>query len=185
MRISGALGLLLLLTGAASAQHELGSPYRQQSDRGLRGLDDQEIADLRTGTGMGLARAAELNSYPGPRHVLDAIASGSLTVSPEQLARVRLVYEAMEHDARRVGAEILEEEARLEAAFRSAVITDPDLHARVARIATLRGDLRAIHLAAHLATRRILSDAQTARYNELRGYAPDTSGHRGHQPPKP
>ena len=38
------------------------------------------------------------------------------------------------------------------------------------RIATLQGELRAIHLRAHLATRAIRSAAQVARYDELRGY---------------
>jgi hypothetical protein len=47
------------------------SPYAGQQGSSVRGLTDEEIADLRTGSGMGLARPAELNSYPGPRHVLD------------------------------------------------------------------------------------------------------------------
>ena len=36
----------------------------------IRGLSEQEIDDLTNGRGMGLARAAELNGYPGPLHVL-------------------------------------------------------------------------------------------------------------------
>jgi hypothetical protein len=34
--------------------------------REIKALSTQEIADLRAGRGMGLALAAELNSYPGP-----------------------------------------------------------------------------------------------------------------------
>ena len=68
----------------------------------------------------------------------------------------------MKGDAQRIGAEILTEEERLEAAFRAGTITDPDLRLRVTRIAALQGELRAIHLRAHLATHAMLSAAQLA-----------------------
>lgn len=37
----------------------------------MKVLCDDQIADLIAGRGMGLALAAELNSYPGPSHVLE------------------------------------------------------------------------------------------------------------------
>ena len=129
-----------------------------------------EIAELRAGTGVRLARAAELSDYPGPRHVLDAIESGRPQATPEQTERIRGIFDAMKRDAQRVGAQILEAEQQLEIAFRSGAMQDADLRTRVARIAALQSDLRVIHLGAHLATRAILSNAQVAR-NEIRGYA--------------
>jgi hypothetical protein len=183
MRAVITLCILMLVAAPGLAQDRLSSPYRHQSEAGLRGLDDKEIADLRAGNGMGLARAAELNNYPGPRHVLDAISAGKLAASPDQLERVQNVFDGMNRDAVRLGTEILDEERRLEAGFRTATMTDSDLGSRVTRIAALQGELRRIHLAAHLRTRAILSDAQIARYNELRGYTGRSSEHQG-QPHK-
>jgi Spy/CpxP family protein refolding chaperone len=143
---------------------------------GLRGLSAKEIGELRAGTGMGLARAAELNGYPGPRHVLDAIESGQLPATSDQATQIRAIFDKMQHDAQRVGGEIIAEEQRLEAAFHSSTIDDTKLGQRVARIATLQGELRRIHLSAHVATRAILSEAQVNRYNDLRGYAEKSPG---------
>lgn len=170
MRITIILTVVLLMTVPALAQDPLNSPYRRHAEAGLRGLDEKEIADLKAGAGMGLARAAELNSYPGPRHVLDAIEQRKLTASREQRERIQQVWNTMNGDAVRVGAKILAEEHQLEAGFRSATMTEADLRSRVAAVAALQGELRAIHLSAHVMTRQILSDAQIARYNELRGY---------------
>ena len=104
MRTVTALFVLLLIAGAALAQDRLSSPYRQQAETGLRALDEKEIADLKAGTGMGLAQAAELNSYPGPRHVLDAIAAGKLPASREQLERIHQVFNTMNSGAVNIGA---------------------------------------------------------------------------------
>src|SRR5215472_13814237 len=170
MRTVVVLAIALGLGAPALAEDMLTSPYRQQAAAGLRGLSESEISELRAGAGMGLARAAELNGYPGPRHVLDAVAAGKLTVSADQRQRIQQVFNEMEREAQRVGGRILEEERQLEAGFSAASMTANDLRSRVTRIAALRGDLRTIHLSAHLATRAILSEAQIARYNELRGY---------------
>ncbi len=178
-RVTSLALLSLLVVASAAAQDRLTSPYRQQAQSGLHGLDEKEIAELRAGTGMGLARAAELNGYPGPRHVLDAFETGQFAASVDQVQRLQKIFDGMKSDAQRVGAQILEEEERLEAAFRSAAITETDLRSRVARIAERQGELRAIHLRAHLETRAMLSDAQVTRYNELCGYATHHTDHQG------
>ncbi len=178
MRTIASLAILLLaVVTSAAAQDHLTSPYRQQAETGLRGLGAKEIAELRAGTGMGLARAAELNGYPGPSHLLDAVKAGQFQASPEQVRRVQEIFDGMKSNAQRVGAQIIDEEARLEAAFHGATITETDLRSRVARIATLQGELRVIHLGAHLVTSAILSDVQVARYNELRGYTTHQPNH--------
>ena len=84
--------------------------------------------------------------------------------------------------AQRLGTLVLDEERGLEKAFRSARIGPPDLEARVSRIAGLHGQLRAVHLEAHLATRAILTDDQVQRYTELRGYTEHPPDHRHHEP---
>ena len=178
MRTAITLAALLVVGVPVLAEDQLTSPYRHQAETGLRGLNEKEIGDLETGRGMGVARAAELNSYPGPRHVLDAVAAGQLTASSEQIQRVQGVFDTMKREAQRVGVQILDEEQQLEAGFRAATITEPDLRARVGRIAILQGELRTIHLTAHVATRAILSDAQIAHYNELRGYGAGPPGHQ-------
>ena len=132
---------------------------------------------------MGLARAAELNSYPGPRHLLDAVQEGRLTASAEQRRRTEAIFAGMQRDAQRVGARILAEETSLEATFRARTITEAELRALVARIAALQGELRTIHLSAHLATRALLTDAQVEQYDRLRGYStaePETSHQHRH-----
>ncbi len=47
------------------------SPYIEQLDSPVRGLSEEEVDNLLNGKGPGYARMAELNGYPGPRHVLD------------------------------------------------------------------------------------------------------------------
>ena len=41
-------------------------PYAGQQTRAIKALSDDDIAALRAGEGMGMAKAAELNGYPGP-----------------------------------------------------------------------------------------------------------------------
>jgi hypothetical protein len=171
MRIVGfAIALTLFACAAAWAQQGHGSPYREQHQAGARGLSRAEIDDLVAGRGMGLARAAELNGYPGPRHVLDAAHDGALALTPEQRTSVQRVFDGMEREAKRLGAQVIAEEGALETAFRRGAITETELGERVKRLAMIQGELRQVHLRAHLATRALLTDAQVARYEELRGY---------------
>jgi hypothetical protein len=57
-------------TTAAWAGEAL-SPYTGQERREIKALSNEEIDRYLSGDGMGLAKAAELNHYPGPRHVLE------------------------------------------------------------------------------------------------------------------
>jgi hypothetical protein len=162
---------VLSMIGSAMASDGLTSPYRDSTARDIRALTQREIEDLRAGRGMGLARAAELNSYPGPRHVLDAMQAGQLHLTPVQDRTIQVLFDGMSREAQRLGALILTEEQNLEVEFRAGRITEADLLARVARIAALQGQLRAVHLKTHLETRAALTEQQVQHYNELRGYA--------------
>jgi len=47
------------------------SPYSGQGKREIKSLSQQEITGYLHGKGLGYAKTAELNQFPGPRHVLD------------------------------------------------------------------------------------------------------------------
>jgi|ERR1051326_3213494 hypothetical protein len=181
-KIFAAVALIVIFAASASAQQPPGqvSPYREQQRAGARGLSPQEIDDLEAGRGLGLARAAELNGYPGPRHVLDAARDRQMSLTPEQREGVQRVFDAMARDAQRIGARVIAEEQALEAAFRGGTIGEAELNERVSRLALMQGELRQVHLRAHLATRALMTDVQVARYNELRGYdaAAPATGHQ-------
>jgi Spy/CpxP family protein refolding chaperone len=168
--------LAIAVPARAVGQHTLLSPYHKQHTSEIRGLSAEEIEDLLAGRGMGLARAAELNGYPGPRHVLDVIEAGQVSLTEEQARAVRVLFEQMSQEARRLGGLIFQEEHELEAAFAQGAIDEAQLRTRVERIAALRGELRLVHLRTHVATRALLSEEQILHYNQVRGYS--TEGHR-------
>lgn len=172
--------IVLSIAAPAVAEEALTSPYREQASTEIRGLTEKEMAELREGRGMGLARAAELNGYPGPRHVLDAARIGRLQLSPGQAQMVQRLFHSMAREAQRLGNLILSEERSLESEFREGRISEADLHARVRRIAALQGELRAVHLKTHLETRSLLSEQQINHYNQLRGYTADSPQEPGH-----
>src|SRR5690349_20196195 len=86
-----AVATFALTMGTGLAQTT--QPYAGFQHRSIKALSDQQMADLRAGRGMGLALAAELNGYPGPLHVLDL--ADALSLSSQQRARVRQLYDAM------------------------------------------------------------------------------------------
>src|ERR1700731_1837605 len=70
-RYAVALSFSLLLASPGAAMAQGPSPYAGQERRPIKALSETEMRDLAEGRGMGLAKAAELNSYPGPMHVLE------------------------------------------------------------------------------------------------------------------
>lgn len=150
------------------ARPAVASPYVAQQASPIRGLSAQEVSDLLAGRGAGFARTAELNSYPGPRHVLDMRAGLDLT--PEQGERAQRIFDSMQMEARRLGSEIVTRERRLSDAFAAHRITTTDLVSETALLGGLYGQLRATHLRAHVELTAILTPAQIARYDAMRGY---------------
>lgn len=153
------------------------SPYAGLERRPIKALSRQQIADLDAGDGMGLAMAAELNGYPGPAHVLKLAAA--LGLSAEQQAKTKALFAAMKAEAVPIGERIVAEERALDRLFAEKRVTAAAIDAATARIAALRGRLRAAHLRYHLAMAQLLSPAETARYAELRGYAGARQAHAG------
>jgi hypothetical protein len=128
-----------------------------------------EVDDLLNGRGMGLARAAELSGYPGPRHVLDL--ASELSLSEPVASETQAIFERMQVAAKKLGAEIVALELELGRAFMERTIDAPTIDERTREIAALQGELRAAHLRAHLELTALLSPQQIAAYNALRGYA--------------
>ena len=153
---------------AQPARAPIASPYVAQQASSIRGLSAQEVSDLLAGRGAGFARTAELNSYPGPRHVLDMRAGLDLT--PEQGAHAQRIFDRMQLEARRLGGEIVERERRLSDAFAAHRVAAADLAVETEALGRLYGRLRATHLRAHVELTALLTPSQIARYDAMRGY---------------
>lgn len=164
--------------GAASPTSP--SPYAGQERREVKGLSAEEMADYAAGRGMGLARVAELNGYPGPMHVLEL--ADRLELTGDQRTRTETLHRAMRERAVALGRELVEAERRLDQQFAARTITSSALGEILAQIGALQARVRQAHLEAHLEQAAILTAAQIARYNELRGYGPGAHGNApGHR----
>jgi hypothetical protein len=162
--------VLIVLAAPAMAQqhrHDHGA-HAGLPQPGLKALSEQQIADLRAGKGMGLARAAELNGYPGPIHVLEL--GDKLDLSAQQKQGLKQLYEAMKAEAVAAGEKLIESETALEQEFAAGKMTPARLALLTAQIGERQGALRAVHLKYHLTTAELLSEDQRQRYSELRGY---------------
>jgi hypothetical protein len=167
------VSLVAIIASTAATVAQTASPYTGQEQRPIKALSDKEIGDLTEARGMGLAKAAELNSYPGPLHVLEL--RRELDLSETQRSATESLYASMRERARSIGKKIIEAERHLDRAFADRTINAEELRSRVGAIAALQGELRAVHLEVHLAQRVLLSAEQITQYDALRGY--------GHQTP--
>ena len=155
----------LALTGSAGAQHH---GYAGQETRSIKALSNDEVKQYLSGAGMGYAKAAELNSYPGPMHVLEL--ADKLGLSPEQRAATAKLMDAHKAQARAIGARVVEAERALDELFRTGQASEESLAKAVARAAGAQGEYRLSHLETHRRMRALLTKDQVARYDALRGY---------------
>lgn len=172
-----------LMVVAANAATPTATPYAGQNARSIKSLSDEDIKELLDGKGMGLAKAAELNGYPGPAHVLEL--ASELNLTSKQRAATEALFGSMQSKAVRLGTALVEEERRLDQLFREGHVTSDSLTAQLRKIGALQAELRGAHLEAHVAERRILTPEQAAKYADLRGYSGLASEHDGmhHQHP--
>ena len=147
------------------------SPYIGQEARDIKSLSPEEIDAYVAGKGMGLAKAAELNGYPGPSHVLEL--ASQLRLTPEQKSATDALFAAMQKEASELGRSLVEGERRLDQLFAGRSVDEASLARALEEIGTTQARIRGAHLKAHLAQARILTPEQTSHYAELRGY--DTS----------
>jgi hypothetical protein len=168
--------LLALTSGYVSAQDA--QPYSGLETREIKALSDEQIADLRAGRGMGFALAAELNGYPGPRHVIDL--AEPLGLTDGQLAEVQALFVRMQAETIPIGERLILLEAALDRLFREQTITPAGLEQPTRAIGETEAELRAAHLKYHLSTMAALSPEQIGRYKALRGYAASGAPNQQH-----
>ncbi len=166
--------LLALIARPLAAQHEHAaperSPYADLTQRDIKALSAEEVGQYHAGEGMGLALAAELNAYPGPKHALEL--ATELDLAPTVIARIRLIADSMRVRAVDLGERIVTAERELDRAFAARTADDGRLRAATTEIARLQGELRYTHLGAHIAVTALLTPAQIERYQRARGYRP-------------
>jgi Spy/CpxP family protein refolding chaperone len=150
--------------------------YAGLQDREIKTLSDEEVAGLRQAKGLGYALAAELNGYPGPRHVLELADKLSLTEAQRQ--QTEALIAKMTAEAAGLGERLIAAEQSLNQKFADRAIDAVQLKKLTDESAALDSALRSTHLSFHLAMMEVLSPAQVAEYASLRGYA--GGGHTGH-----
>ena len=69
-------------------------------------LSAEEVEGFLAGKGLGLAKPAELNGYPGPIHALELAAE--LKLSAEQKQAIQAAYDKMNGKARELGAGLVQ-----------------------------------------------------------------------------
>jgi len=165
----------LLFAGAVHAQHH---PYAGQHERELKALSADEVKQYLSGAGMGYAKAAELNKFPGPMHALEL--ADQLKLSGEQRAATQRLMDVHKTEASGLGTELVAAERELDVLFRSGKVDEAVLARAVRTAAALEGEYRLSHLETHRRMRALLTDEQVKRYDELRGYGSSKPGQHRH-----
>ena len=168
MKHSGITAFLAMWLTAvpAQAQHQ---PYAGEQGREIKALSTEEVKQYLSGAGMGYAKAAEMNHFPGPMHAIEL--ADKLGLTPDQRLAATQLMDAHKAEARAIGAELVEAEKRLEALFHSGKMEQGALAAAVSGAAANQGKYRLSHLETHRRMRALLTDEQVMRYDALRGYA--------------
>lgn len=102
------------------ASHQTKSPYGGEEKREIKALSETEMKALQNGEGMGMAMAAELNHYPGPRHVLDL--GDQLQLSDAQKKTIKESFDQMHTQADLLGKQLIEKERALDKSFVSRTV---------------------------------------------------------------
>ncbi len=160
--------LILFVTSLGLSQDRPHS-YSGLQSRTIKALSEQRIQQLLNGEGIEQALPAELNGYPGPKHVLEL--AEELQLDPSTLAAVEQIRKTMQANARELGRKIVEEESALDHLFVTRTVDENSLRQRAMAIAHRYGELRIAHLAAHLEVTKVLTEEQRQRYIRLRGYS--------------
>jgi Spy/CpxP family protein refolding chaperone len=180
-------GLTLMTAKAQSTA----TPYAGEQVRSIKSLSERDVTALLQGQGAGLAKAAELNGYPGPMHTLEL--KDKLQLSAEQATASQSLMTSHKARARELGAQVLEAERKLDAVFANRSADKAAVEQATQQVGLLQARLRAEHLNTHLQQTALLSSQQIKRYNELRGYTTNSttnanasdkpSGHGEHSSP--
>lgn len=162
---------ILGILNPAIAQQSGVSKYAGQEAREIKSLSPDDIAQLKSGAGWGLARSAELNGVPGPAHLLEL--KDQIPLRADQIIAIKAISAELKIKAIAEGKKLIELERQLGTGFRDKSISDSKLRQLLDQISNSRSNLRYIHLSTHLTTPPLLTSKQIARYNKLRGYGGD------------
>ena len=131
-----------------SASSDATSSYAGQQTRNIKAFSTQELTGYLEGKGMGLAKAAELIHYPGPRHVLDM--ARQLSLSEQQIAQSQAIFNTMKENAMALGKQLVRKEHELDQRFANGSIDPESLKVLTEEIVSLQAKVRYAHLNAHL-----------------------------------
>lgn len=148
--------------------HSAGSSYAGEQSREIKALSEAEQRAWIEGSGAGLAKAAELNSHPGPMHVLEH--AKALRLDPTQVKESQALMDRHKAEVRQLGVELVEAERQLDDLFRTRRATEPAIRGMTEKIGNLQARIRASHLITHLEQTKTLSLDQVGAYDRLRGY---------------
>lgn len=180
-KVTGVVVISVFVFTEAAFAAQPGS-YAGQEQREIKALSPDEIQSYLAGKGAGLAKAAELNHYPGPAHVLEL--ADKLQLNEEQILRTKAIFDAMQKEAIRQGKTLVEKEQELDRLFAAGTVTPGILRLTLKQIGALQAEVRGTHLQAHVEQHAILTRAQISKYDELRGYTSrndPVDGARPHQ----
>lgn len=144
------------------------SPYAGEQNRAIKSLSASEMAGLQSGAGMTYAKAAELNGYPGPAHVLEL--AGPLQLNDPQQKATQSLMDQHKARARELGVQLVEAERQLDLAFASKKVDASVVDELTRRTGLIQARLRAEHLQTHLSQTGLMTPQQIASYQRLRGY---------------
>lgn len=167
--------LVLLIIGCASTtveENKNTSPYSGQESRDIKSLSQDDIDGLKAGLGTpfgGIAKLAELNGYPGPRHVLDL--SAELNLNESQISETKRIFNEMNSKAITLGEQLIQIEQRINDRFDEKTMEENYLESKLNESSQIYSKLRYVHLNAHIEMTQILTKSQIEKYNEIRGYS--------------
>lgn len=170
-----AVSALVACTAAWAADQ----PYADQHHRDIKALSGDEVKGYLAGAGMGFARAAELNHYPGPMHALEL--AEQLKLTGEQRAALESLMKRHKSQASELGAAVVSLERRLDSLFASRHATANEVEQTVTKIGEAQARYRTSHLVTHLSTTALLTPEQRARYDVLRGYVNEPAHRMPHK----
>lgn len=151
------------------------SPYAGQEAREIKAFTNQEVEGYLNGMGMGLSKVAELNQYPGPKHVLEL--TDQLDLSNQQKEQTKAIFNQMKKKAINIGATYIAKERQLNQMFESGNVSTSTVDSLLVDIGKIKGTLRATHVNTHIPMKEILTAEQIKKYDELRGYGSGNSTH--------
>lgn len=169
---------LIIFSISITSQAGTESPYSGQQLREIKSLSPSDIDGYLKGKGMGFAKAAELNHYPGPRHVLDL--ADELKLDDEQLKQTQALFKTMQTRAIELGKQLISQEKELDQLFARNKIDKDSLNSLLQKIGSTQAKLRFVHLSTHLDQKRILNKHQIMMYDQIRGYGKTGNSHDSH-----